>query len=93
MDLINQAQLYYSGAQVSAAPLTSMYSNMEEGDIHLYDVANIYRFSNTLYTVRMNGGQLKKLMEWSTQFFETVSPDHPEVTADPEFPYYNYLIF
>ena len=93
MDLINQAQLYYSGAQVSAAPLTSMYSNMEEGDIHLYDVANIYRFSNTLYTVRMNGGQLKKLMEWTTQFFETVSPDHPEVTADPDFLYYNYLIF
>ena len=39
----------------------------------------------------MNGRQLKKLMEWTASYFNTVTPEAPEITADPEFPSYNYL--
>ena len=93
MDLINRVQLYYSGARVSAAPLCDPDSNLEEGEIRQYDTARIYGFNNTLYTVRMNGGQLKKLMEWSAGYFETASPENARITADPDFPSYNYLMF
>ena len=93
VDLINQAQQYYSGARVSAAPLCGPDANLEEGVIHQYDVARIYSFDNTLYTVRLNGGQLKKLMEWSASYFRTVRPEAPEIAADPDFPAYNYLMF
>ena len=92
-DLINRVQLYYSGADVSASPLCGPDTGLDEGDIHLYDTARIYSFDNTLYTVRMNGRQLKKLMEWTASYFNTVTPEAPEITADPEFPSYNYLIF
>lgn len=60
VELINRAQMHYSGARVSAAPLCGPDASLPEGKIRQYDVARIYSFNNTLYTVRMNGCQLKK---------------------------------
>ena len=93
IDLVNRVQLYYSGARVSAAPLCDPEANLEEGDIRLCDTARIYSFNNTLYTVGMNGGQLKKLMEWTAGYFAPADPGTNVIAADPDFPSYNYLMF
>lgn len=93
VDLINRTQLHYSGARVSAAPLCAPDAALAEGKIRQYDLARIYSFNNTLYTVRMNGKQLKELMEWSARYFETANPESPEIKANSDFPSYNYLMF
>jgi 2',3'-cyclic-nucleotide 2'-phosphodiesterase/3'-nucleotidase len=93
VELINRAQMNYSGARVSAAPLCGPDASLPEGKIRQYDVARIYSFNNTLYTVRMNGRQLKKLMEWSAGYFAPMDPESPKITANPDFPPYNYLMF
>ena len=93
IELINRVQLYYSGARVAAAPLCDPDANLEPGDIHQYDIARIYSYNNTLYTVRMNGGQLKKLMEWTAGYFDTLPPGNPRIAASADFPSYNYLMF
>ena len=93
VDLINQVQLHYSGAKVSTAPLCDPKSNLEEGEIHLYDTARIFSFDNTLYTVRMNGAQLKKFMEWTAGYYNTTNPKKPGISTNPDFPSYNYLMF
>ena len=49
LDFINEVQLYYTGAQVSATAMTSMTSQMREGTIRKCDMANIYTYQNTLY--------------------------------------------
>ena len=93
VELINRAQMHYSGARVSAAPLCGPDASLSEGKIRQYDVARIYSFNNTLYTVRMNGRQLKKLMEWSAGYFAPMDLDSPKITANTDFPSYNYLMF
>ena len=93
VELINRAQMHYSGARVSAAPLCGPDASLSEGKIRQYDVARIYSFNNTLYTVRMNGRQLKKLMEWSAGYFAPMDMNSPKITANPDFPSYNYLMF
>lgn len=74
MDLINEVQMYYTGADVSAAPLTRLDSNLKEGDIKKSDINNIYKYDNMLYKLKMTGWQLKKWMEWSANFYKKSSP-------------------
>ena len=58
LDFINEVQMYYTGAQVSATALTSMTSQMRAGTIRKCDMASIYTYQNTLYKLQMNGWQL-----------------------------------
>ena len=79
IDLINDVQMYYTGAPVSATALFTMNANMYPGDIRKCDMALIYKFNNTLYKLHMNGAQLKKYMEWSgflLQHLQTRRFDH-----------------
>ena len=78
LDFINEVQMYYTGAQVSATALTSMTSQMRAGTIRKCDMASIYTYQNTLYKLQMTGEQLRRFMEWSAAFFKTWKPD--EVT-------------
>ena len=93
VDLVNRAQMHYSGAQVSAAPLTAAWANIYPGTIRKRDTALVYKYSNTLYTLRMNGAQLRRFMEWSARYFNTLRPGEVTVTADPGFAEYNYYMF
>ena len=65
INLINQAQLYYGEADVSAAAVFSSSANMKEGKIKKCDMSLIYKFDNTLYRLEVTGKQLKQYMEWS----------------------------
>ena len=84
IDLINAAQLHYTGAAVSAAALNTLKANLYPGEIHKCDVSLIYRYTNTLYVLRMTGVQLKRYMEWSANFYNQYRPG--EIYADGDTP-------
>lgn len=93
LDFINEVQLYYTGAQVSATAMTSMTSQMLEGTVRKCDMANIYTYQNTLYKLQMNGAQLRSYMEWSAAFFKTWQPDELTIAFDPSTRFYLYDAF
>ena len=93
LDFINEVQLYYTGAQVSATALTSMTSQMRAGTIRKCDMASIYTYQNTLYKLQMTGEQLRRFMEWSAAFFKTWKPDEVTIAFDPSVRYYLYDAF
>lgn len=93
LDFINEVQMYYTDAQVSATALTSMTSQMKEGTIRKCDMASIYTYQNTLYKLQMNGLQLRKYMEWSAAFFKTWVPGDVTIAFDPSVRYYLYDAF
>ena len=93
LDFINEAQLYYTGAQVSATAMTSMTGQMREGIIRKCDLTSIYTYENTLYKLQMNGAQLRDYMEWSAAFFKTWQPGDLTIAFDPSTRYYLYDAF
>jgi len=81
--------------QVAAilAALLDEDANMQPGDICKSDMARIFKYSNTLYKLRMIGAQLKKYMEWSANYYNTFQPVDPTITFDQDIPIYNYDMF
>ena len=93
IDLVNIVQMHYTGAAISASALSGEGTNLKPGDIRKCDTAQIYKFSNTLYKLHMNGAQLKKYMEWSTGYFKTAEPGDTAVSINEDFPTYTYYMF
>ena len=93
IDLINEVQLYHSGAKVSSTALSSVKANIEPGPICRYDVSRIYKHQNTLYTLEMTGAQLKRYLEWSADFYKTFRKGDLSPAFDSEVPLYNYDMF
>lgn len=93
MDLINEAQLYYSGARVSAAALFTANANLYPGQIRKCDTALLYKYSNTLYKLHMTGAQLKRYMEWTTGYFNTWKPGDSGISVNEDFSDFNYYMF
>lgn len=58
VDLINAVQSHYADTVVSATVLPGEDANLYPGEIRKCDMARLYRFSNTLYKLRMTGAQL-----------------------------------
>lgn len=88
--LINEVQLHYSGADVSAAACFNLAANMKAGDIRRCDTALIYKFANTLYKLEMTGAQLKKYMEWSASYYNTYKDGDLTVSYNPAIRAYLY---
>lgn len=93
LDFINEVQMYYTGAAVSATAMTSMTSNVMEGTIRKRDLASIYTYANTLYKLRMTGEQLLKFMEWSAGFYQTYEKGDLTIAFEPSTRYYLYDTF
>ena len=93
IDLINRVHMYYTGAPVSAAALSVTSANLYPGDIRKCDMALIYKYTNTLYKLRMTGAQLKKYMEWSANYYQTFTPGDLTVAFNPDVRAYNYDMF
>ena len=93
VDLINRVQMHYSGARVSAAPLTAADADIRPGVIRKCDISLMYKYTNTLYLLRMNGKQLKRFMEWSVSCFNALRPGDAAVSVGPGFADYNYFMF
>ena len=92
MDLINEVQLYHSGADVSAAALFALNANVDPGPIRRCDVSRIYKHPNTLYTLEMTGAQLKKYLEWAASVYQTFKKGDLTLSFDPDVPVYNFDI-
>lgn len=93
IDLINEVQMYYADADVSAAALFNDAANMQDGDIRKCDLALIYKYANTLYKLEVTGAQLKKYMEWSVAYYNTFKDGDLTISFNEEIPGYNYDIF
>lgn len=76
-DLIHDLQLTLTGADVSFnAPLTFDIS-IKEGDIHVSDLFNLYKYENQIYAMRMTGREIRDHLEMSYDLWVNTmtSPD------------------
>lgn len=93
IDLIQEVQLYYTDADVSASALFIMDANLKEGDIRKCDTALVYKYANTLYKLQMTGEQLKKYMEWTVSYFNTYQPGDLTLSFNENVRAYQYDMF
>ena len=93
VDLINDVQMYYSGAQISAAALFKDNANLQTGDIMKKNLADVYLYANTLYKVEIKGWQLKRYMEWSAGYYNQLGPDDLTISFNPKMRGYLYDMF
>ena len=93
MDLIQEVQMYYTDADVSAAALFIMDANLHEGDIRKCDTAQVYKYNNTLYKLQMTGAQLKKYMKWTVSYYNTYKPGDLTISFSEDMRAYNYDMF
>ncbi len=93
IDLIHAVQLHYTGAKVSATALSNPDADVRPGPLRRCDVSQIYKFSNTLYSLEMTGAQLKKYIEWSARIFKTLRAGDLTLSFDPEIPVSSFDMF
>lgn len=77
VDLIHQAQLESTQAEISIAAPLSFDRIINEGEIFVRDMFKIYRYENLLYTMELGGQEIKDLLEYSANlwFNQMKSPD------------------
>lgn len=93
IDLINDVQLKYTGADVSGAALFSQNSNLRSGDVTYANIFEIYKYPNTLVAVEVTGAELKAYMEWSASYYNTFVPGDINISFNPNIRVYNYDMF
>lgn len=93
INLINDVQMHYTGADVSAAAVFNTSANMKEGKIKKSDTSLIYKYANTLYKLEMTGEQLKKYMEWSASYYNTYKDGDLTISFNQDIRAYNYDMF
>jgi 2',3'-cyclic-nucleotide 2'-phosphodiesterase / 3'-nucleotidase len=69
VDLIHQVQLEAGHADVSMATLFFPGIQIPAGPVTVRQIAALYLYENTLYTVEMTGAQLREALEHAASFF------------------------
>lgn len=84
-DYIHRLQLEHTGADISFnAPLT-FDSEIKAGPIYVSDMFKIYRYENQIYTLRMTGAEVRKMLEMSYDLWVntmTLPDDHIMLLTD-----------
>lgn len=65
IDLIHQLQLEITGADVSFSAPLSFKAEIDEGDIRVSDMFNLYKYENMLYVMELTGKEIKGFLEMS----------------------------
>ncbi|MFV0503993.1 MAG: 5'-nucleotidase C-terminal domain-containing protein [Lachnospirales bacterium] len=98
-DLINTVQLENSGADISATPIFSPYSNIPKGDVTAKTIKALYPTAASLKTYKITGENLKKYLELSVSYYNqlkngdlTISFANTDVTNLDFFSGINYTI-
>jgi 2',3'-cyclic-nucleotide 2'-phosphodiesterase/3'-nucleotidase len=91
--LLNETMKYYAGCSIAGITMAIGSPNLYKGDIKRKDIANLYKFENTIFKVRMTGRQIGKWVEYSAGFFNTYHEGDLSVSFDPDFSPYEYVIF
>lgn len=91
---INQVQLKYSKAMISATSLPNEVTGFSK-DITVRNVLSTYIYANTLSVLEVNGKVLRKILEKNAEYF--ICEDN-EIKVNPRFYYpklqhYNYDMF
>jgi len=73
VDLIHAMQLEYGQADASMATLFLTRAEIPAGPVTVRQIASLYIYENTIYTVEMTGAQLAAAIEHAAGFF----PDWP----------------
>ncbi len=93
-DLINEVQMYYAKADISAAALFDMDANVKAGPFRLQDAAKIYKYdNNTLVGLNITGKNLKEYMEWSAGYYNQYKDGDLTISFNPDVRAYNYDMF
>lgn len=95
MDLIHDAQLWATKADVSMAAVLSPYDKIPAGQITMRHLFTIYKYENQLFTLSMSGADIKKYLEFgfSNQFATMKKIGDPlikRVDGHPVTPSFNY---
>lgn len=90
IDLINKVQMFYGNAEISSAAAFKNDANIKEGKIIKAGTADIYKYDNTLMTLKVTGEQLKRYMEWSASYYNTFKPGDLTVSFNEKIRGYNY---
>lgn len=93
IDLINDVQLKYAKADVSSAAFFKAEANLKAGNFKNKDVANIYKYANTLIGVNMTGENLLKFIEWSMSYYNTWNEGDVTISFNKDVRGYNYDMF
>lgn len=65
IDFIHRMQLDITKAEVSFAAPLAFNTSLPEGDIHVRDMFNLYRYENMLYSMYLTGQEIKDYLEMS----------------------------
>lgn len=91
VDLVHAVQLRYGEADVSLAALFNPTARIAAGPVRMRDLAAIYVYENTLYTLEVTGKQLRAALEHATAYFNPYDfgkTDQP--LTDPDVQGYNF---
>ncbi len=69
VDLIHATQLAYGQADVSLATMFHTGAQIPAGPVTIRQLASLYIYENTLYTVEMTGEQLRQALEQAASFY------------------------
>ncbi|MFV0394845.1 MAG: 5'-nucleotidase C-terminal domain-containing protein, partial [Coprobacillaceae bacterium] len=91
MDKVNESVAIPEGVRhVASTALFIEDSNVQPGDFRKSDVANIYKYDNTLMTVKTTGSVLMEYLEWSASYYNTFTEGDLTVSFNPAIRMYNY---
>jgi 2',3'-cyclic-nucleotide 2'-phosphodiesterase / 3'-nucleotidase len=65
VDLIHRIQLELTDADVSFAAPLSFVATINEGEVYVRDMFNLYKYENLLYTMELTGKEIKDFLEFS----------------------------
>lgn len=65
IDYIHTLQLKLTDADISFAAPLSFDATIKEGNIHMSDMFNLYKFENMLYVMELTGEEIKNYLEMS----------------------------
>lgn len=92
-DLIEHLMLKATGADIAATPLFNPEAYFDKGDIYYCNIFSVYKYDNTLVTLKITGRELRAYMEWSLSFFNTWKPGDINISFNPDVPHYKYDTF
>lgn len=74
ISFINRVQRYYGKAQLAVNSVLNSEASIEPGEIHLRHIAAIYPHESYLYTIEINGAQLRQYLEHATAYYQQFRP-------------------
>lgn len=70
VSLVHNVMMHYAEADAAIANPCTNEDNAQPGELTLASVCRMYKYGNTLYSVKMTGSQIKKYLEWSVSFYQ-----------------------